>query len=689
MSATSQVSVQTLPDARLLREFAQSDSRAAFTEIVAQYAGLVLAAAQRITGDRSMAEEAAQNVFAILARKASAVAKLPHVAGWLHQTAVFEARKRLRSETRHRRKLAAFSATMNDPAGSGPESRRDDILPHVDECIQRLRPEEQQAIRMRYLEERSYADIAAALGKSEEAGKKQTARAMERLCVLLRRRGVVSAAALGSALSAGARTASALPAGPLASAALAAAPAVSRIALLVHTLQTMNHTRTALTAGVIIALCAAPVIWQESAIARTRAELVRVEAEHARDGKKPPALSTASPLPSPPAAAALALPAAEGPLTIEMVAEIAEKIRTGIDHSTDIGRRYLQLKEMNATELQGLLAETASLGGDVKRKERTRIFLVGQLGTKDPAAAVRAGTELYSQLSEESYGPEGIESVLSGVYVGWFKTDFRAALASFETLRDAGAFHGRGIHQTGDFLTDAVTGEAYAYSREDALRLYRMLDEDNRANAITKIAFVAQPEDRDFVVAEAMGGQKRHQIYILGALLKGEASRRGPDAAATLLKQLDLTSEVRVNTVADMLDTVTTARPPQSTAEALQWARQHLSAEECAAAAGRWLAETSHLPPGNTQKNGIAALRAFDWGSARDTAIAAFFSTDEKVREPGEAASLAIEITDHAKKVEVLRKIASSPLRPSDAVAQIVNQDPSLTGEDRLHILKR
>ena len=91
----------------------------------------------------------------------------------------------------------------------------------------------------------------------------------------------------------------ALPAGPLASAALTAAPAVSRTALLIHALQTMNHTRSAFAAAAIVAVCAAPVIWQESSIARTRAKLVRMEAERDRDGKKPPALSAAGPLPSP------------------------------------------------------------------------------------------------------------------------------------------------------------------------------------------------------------------------------------------------------------------------------------------------------------------------------------------------------------------------------------------------------
>jgi hypothetical protein len=233
-------------------------------------------------------------------------------------------------------------------------------------------------------------------------------------------------------------------------------------------------------------------------------------------------------------------------------------------------------------------------------------------------------------------------------------------------------------------VADAVTGACYAYSREDAIRLYRKLDPVYRVNAITTIARSAAPEDRDFVFKEAMRGEERHRAYILSALLSGEAQRHGPGAAADLLKQLDLPGELRTATVAHMLSSVSTARGPDGVLEALQWAKQHLSAEECAEAGGRWLARTV-----NSQKDRFAALRAFDWGSARDTAIVAFFGAQDRVREYGEAAALAVEISDHTKKVEVLRKIASSSMLPSDAVAQIVNQDPALTAEDRLRILKR
>jgi hypothetical protein len=62
-----------------------------------------------------------------------------------------------------------------------------------------------------------------------------------------------------------------------------------------------------------------------------------------------------------------------------------------------------------------------------------------------------------------------------------------------------------------------------------------MLDQDNRANAITKIAFAAHPEDRDFVVAEAAGGQKRHQTYILAALLNVGGFFTGGNESACIL----------------------------------------------------------------------------------------------------------------------------------------------------------
>jgi hypothetical protein len=64
------------------------------------------------------------------------------------------------------------------------------------------------------------------------------------------------------------------------------------------------------------------------------------------------------------------------------------------------------------------------------------------------------------------------------------------------------------------------------------------------------------------------------------------------------------------------------------------------------------------------------------------------FRDSKRIREPGEAASLAVEITDHALKVEVLRKIAAGGGTRARAFTDIINSESTLTSEERLHILK-
>ena len=57
----------------LLREFAATRSESAFAALVRQHLNLVFATALRQVGDRRLAEEISQDVFAALAKKAGAL----------------------------------------------------------------------------------------------------------------------------------------------------------------------------------------------------------------------------------------------------------------------------------------------------------------------------------------------------------------------------------------------------------------------------------------------------------------------------------------------------------------------------------------------------------------------------------------------------------------------------------------
>jgi DNA-directed RNA polymerase specialized sigma24 family protein len=75
-------------DAELLTAWVKNQREPAFHTLVSRYAGLVHMAARRTCGDDSLAADAAQLTFILLARKASSLVGHTSLAGWLHLTSV-------------------------------------------------------------------------------------------------------------------------------------------------------------------------------------------------------------------------------------------------------------------------------------------------------------------------------------------------------------------------------------------------------------------------------------------------------------------------------------------------------------------------------------------------------------------------------------------------------------------------
>jgi DNA-directed RNA polymerase specialized sigma24 family protein len=108
-------------DGDLALSVAREGSESAFRALVARHVDLVFATALRQAGDHGVAEEITQNVFIALARKAPRLGGHETLAGWLHRTAVLEARARVRAELRrrHREHAAAELAALRNE-GSSP-----------------------------------------------------------------------------------------------------------------------------------------------------------------------------------------------------------------------------------------------------------------------------------------------------------------------------------------------------------------------------------------------------------------------------------------------------------------------------------------------------------------------------------------------------------------------------------------
>jgi RNA polymerase sigma factor (sigma-70 family) len=193
--------MQELADTELLRQYAHQNSEAAFAALVTRHVPLVYSAALRKTGNPSAAEEVTQAVFVILARKARGLRRETALAGWLYQTTRLMAANILRTEIRRaRREQEALMQSLSNE--TGPETWRQ-IMPLLEDAMGRLGERERNAVVLRFFEGKSFQEIGAAVGATENAAKKRVGHALEKLRKFFLQHGVDStAAAIGETLSA-------------------------------------------------------------------------------------------------------------------------------------------------------------------------------------------------------------------------------------------------------------------------------------------------------------------------------------------------------------------------------------------------------------------------------------------------------------------------------------------------------
>jgi RNA polymerase sigma factor (sigma-70 family) len=180
----------TNSDMELVREYAAQHSEQAFETLVARHITLVYSSALRQVRDPHLAEEITQAVFIILAQKAGSLSPKTILPGWLYRTTRFTASKALQSQSRRqsREQKAYMQSTIEDAA---TESAWQELSPVLDETMARLGAADRDALVLRYLENKSLQEVGMALGVEERAAQKRVARGLEKLRVLLTKRGVV------------------------------------------------------------------------------------------------------------------------------------------------------------------------------------------------------------------------------------------------------------------------------------------------------------------------------------------------------------------------------------------------------------------------------------------------------------------------------------------------------------------
>jgi len=250
-----------LKDMELVSEFARSKSEAVFAELVARHINLVYSVAMRFTRNPADAQDVTQAVFIILAQKANSLGAKTVLTGWLYETTRFTAMKLLRTKARQqaREQEAYMRSVLNDANAEDMWTR---LEPLLEEAMARLSAPERTLLALRFYENKSSAEAAAALGIQEWATRKRAGRAVEKLRKFFAKRGIVlSAAVLTTAISANSVQAAPALLGTMTTpvaVTMGAAASTSTLTLIKGALKLMAWTKakTSIVVGVSILLAA-------------------------------------------------------------------------------------------------------------------------------------------------------------------------------------------------------------------------------------------------------------------------------------------------------------------------------------------------------------------------------------------------------------------------------------------------
>jgi len=175
-------------DLALARALASRDE-AAFHELVDQQTGAVFRTCYRVLGSVEEAEDAVQETFVLAYRALGTYRGEGPPGAWLARIAVRESWRRSRSRTREASRMAplddAVEATVPDPTDVARMVLAAEERAEVRRAVAQLPDPYREVVSLRFLADRSVADIARVTGRPEATIKTKLYRGLARLRPLL------------------------------------------------------------------------------------------------------------------------------------------------------------------------------------------------------------------------------------------------------------------------------------------------------------------------------------------------------------------------------------------------------------------------------------------------------------------------------------------------------------------------
>jgi RNA polymerase sigma-70 factor, ECF subfamily len=171
-------------EARLVTD-ALAGSQSAFERIVRRYQRPVISLIARMTGDRGLAEELAQDTFVKAYRNLAAFDTTRRFSSWIfriaHNTAIDALRRAPRPEV-PMEALSQAGRVFDPPAPRVADPLEQRALGDaIDAAIARLRPEFRAAIVLRYDEGLSFEEIGQVIGVPEATARSHVHRARKEM----------------------------------------------------------------------------------------------------------------------------------------------------------------------------------------------------------------------------------------------------------------------------------------------------------------------------------------------------------------------------------------------------------------------------------------------------------------------------------------------------------------------------